>query len=63
MYHQFVLVEFNNSAPYVAKFTSKSKIYIDRVAQHMIDNDDFNEEKDAITFVDDPYITCLDEES
>jgi len=61
MSHQFVLVEFDNSTPYILKFTSQSdKITIDKVAEYMIKNDDFNEEKDAITFVDDPYIIVLE---
>ena len=51
-YRQPVLVEFNNSCPYVEVFTSDKPITIARVANHYIATEDFNEERDSLTFLD-----------
>ncbi|MBT7350058.1 hypothetical protein HN803_04675 [candidate division WWE3 bacterium] len=59
MYSQFVLVEFKNSCPYVDLFMSNDEITIETVAAYLIETEDFNEEKDAITFVDTPDVILL----
>jgi len=50
---QLVLVEFNNTCPFVEKFVSNEPITIDRVAEFIDERDGFDEGRDAITFVDD----------
>jgi hypothetical protein len=49
---RLVLIEFNNSPPFIQRFVSKKEITIDIVAEYMIKNFQFNEEKDSITFLD-----------
>ena len=52
MYKQLVLVEFHNCAPFVYKMVSEKRITLNRVVKHFIKTEDFAEERDAITFVD-----------
>jgi hypothetical protein len=54
MNKQFVLVEFDNSAPWVQLFTSDKPITIEEVAEYYTDKEGFNPERDSITFIDDP---------
>ena len=49
---QLVLVEFRNCTPFLYEFVSYGAITIEKVVQHFIDTEDFNEERDSITFVD-----------
>jgi len=58
-YEQLVLVQFRNTEPFVYKFISKKPITIDQVAAYMIKYEDFNEDKDAITFIDQPSVVEL----
>lgn len=51
---QFVIVEFNNAAPFVYQIVSKNKISIEKVVKHFKDTEGFNEERDSITFIDRP---------
>ena len=51
-YNQLVLVEFRNCAPFLYKMVSDKPIKLDNVVQHFIDAEDFNDERDSITFVD-----------
>ena len=51
-YNQLVLVEFRNCPPFLYKMVSDKPIKLDNVVQHFIDTEDFNEERDSITFVD-----------
>ena len=51
-YNQLVLVEFGNCAPFLYKMVSDKPIKLDNVVQHFIDTEDFNDERDSITFVD-----------
>ena len=51
-YNQLVLVEFRNCAPFLYKMVSDKPITLDNVVQHFIDTEDFNDERDSITFVD-----------
>ena len=54
---QTVLVEFNNCAPMLWEFTSNKKITINMVAKYLEEHEDFNEDKDSITFIDLPTET------
>lgn len=49
---QIVLVEFDNSGPYLAKFTSNKPITIEAVAAFYIEREGFNEDRDSLTFVE-----------
>ena len=51
-YNQLVLVEFRNCPPFLYKMVSDKPIKLDNVVQHFIDTEDFNDERDSITFVD-----------
>ena len=51
-YKQLVLVEFRNCSPLLYEFVSYRAITLQKVVQHFIDTEDFNEQKDSITFVD-----------
>ena len=51
-YKQLVLVEFRNCSPFLYEFVSYRAITLQKVVQHFIDTEDFNEQKDSITFVD-----------
>jgi len=48
-----VLVEFNNTAPFVQRFTSKEKITMDKLAEYFESIEDMNWDKDGITIIDD----------
>ena len=52
-YKQLVLVEFRHCSPFLYEFVSYRAITMQKVVQHFIDTEDFNEERDSITFVDD----------
>jgi hypothetical protein len=60
MKSQLVLIEFNNSCPFVERFTSKRKITIDRVARFIEKRDGADWERDGITFIDEPTATRLE---
>jgi hypothetical protein len=51
-YKQLVLVEFRNCSPFIYNIISDKPITIDKVVQHFIDAEDFNEDRDSVTFVD-----------
>jgi hypothetical protein len=51
-YKQLVLVEFRNCPPFLYDIVSDKPISIDKVVQHFIDTEDFNDERDSITFID-----------
>jgi hypothetical protein len=51
-YKQLVLVEFRNCSPFIYNIISDKPITIDKVIQHFIDAEDFNEDRDSVTFVD-----------
>lgn len=53
---QLVLVEFRNCSPLLYEFVSYSPITLQKVVQHFIDTEDFNEQKDSITFVDEATV-------
>jgi hypothetical protein len=50
-YKQLVLVEFRNCSPFIYNIISDEPISIDKVVQHFIDTEDFNGERDSITFI------------
>jgi hypothetical protein len=51
-YKQLVLVEFRNCSPFIYNIISDEPISIDKVVQHFIDTEDFNEDRDSVTFID-----------
>ena len=51
-YKQLVLVEFRNCSPFIYNIISDKPITIDKVVQHFIDTEDFNEDRDSVTFID-----------
>lgn len=53
-FKQYVIMEFRNAGISLEVFTSDKKITIDQVLQHYVDTEDFNEDRDNITFVDAP---------
>ena len=59
MNKQIVLVEFNNCAPFLYTFKSNHLITIDLILNYFVDKEDFNEDKDAITFLDKSTIIKL----
>ena len=52
MNKQLVLVEFRNCSPFIYEVVSDKPITLDGVVKYFIDTEDFNEERDNITFVD-----------
>ncbi len=50
-YKQLVLVEFRNCSPLIYNIISDKPIFFDKVVQHFIDIEDFNDERDSITFI------------
>ena len=60
MKSQLVLIEFDNSGPFVERFTSKRKITIERVAKFIEKRDGANWDKDGITFIDEPTVIMLE---
>jgi hypothetical protein len=57
-----VLLEFHNSTPSIVEFVSDTPITLERVTQSVQAEHDFDEDKDAITFLDEPERYDLDEE-
>ena len=52
MNKQLVLVEFRNCSPFIYEIVSDKPITLDSVVKYFIDTEDFNDERDNITFVD-----------
>ena len=66
---QYVLVEFNNGLPGIAKIVSDNKIDYDQVVKYYVEKHDFKPLQDDLTFIDapetidlDPFILGFDEE-
>ncbi len=53
---QYAVIEFHNCPPYVEKFVSDKEITIEDAVATL---DDFNEDRDAITFVSFPTETRI----
>jgi len=53
-FKQIVLVEFDNSGPWLETFVSNRNITIEQVAAYYVKKEDFNEDRDSITFVNNP---------
>jgi len=51
-YKQLVLVEFRHCPPFLYNIISDKPISMDNVVQHFIDTEDFNDERDSVTFID-----------
>jgi len=52
MSKQLILLEYNNCEPFIYEIVSDGEITIDKVANHFAESEEWNEEKDSITFVD-----------
>ena len=52
MNKQLILVEFRNCSPFIYEIVSDKPITLDSVVKYFIDTEDFNDERDNITFVD-----------
>ena len=52
MNKQLILVEFRNCSPFIYEIVSDKPITLDSVVKYFIDTEDFNDERDSITFVD-----------
>jgi hypothetical protein len=53
-FKQFVIVHFDNCAPFVYELVSNKKITIDSAAAHFEETEGFNEDRDSLTFIDEP---------
>jgi hypothetical protein len=51
-YKQLVLVEFRHCPPFLYNIVSDKPISMDNVVQHFIDTEDFDGERDSVTFID-----------
>ena len=51
---KYVLVEFENSEPFVQKFTSKKEINFKDIIKHYVENEEFDESKDYLTEINNP---------
>lgn len=60
LHSQLVLIEFDNSGPFVERFTSKRKITLKRVVKFIEKRDGADWEEDGITFIDEPTATMLE---
>lgn len=58
-YKQYVILEFNNTGPCVELFQSDEPITVEKVHEFYKKTDDFNEDKDAFTFVGSPRYLVL----
>ena len=52
MNKQLVLVEFRNTAPFVYQFESDKPITMAKIVKYMENQEDFDPEKDSLTFLD-----------
>ena len=53
MNKELVLISFHNAKPFIYEFVSDKPITITDVVKYFIDTEDFNDERDNLTFVDD----------
>lgn len=53
MNKQIVIVEFRNGPTVGYRFKSDVKLDINDIHKWLIDNDDFNEQRDSFTIIDD----------
>lgn len=53
-YTQLILVEFDNTEPFLYKMVSDNPIKLEAVAKYFQAKENFNQERDSITFVDKP---------
>jgi hypothetical protein len=53
-YYQYALIEFRNTTPFVYRLTSDKPITIDDAAKFFEVTEGFNEQRDSITFIDEP---------
>jgi len=51
IYIQFVMVEFRNCAPFIYKIISKNKITLSKVVSYFKKTEDWSEERDNITLI------------
>jgi hypothetical protein len=61
MYKQLVMVEFRNCSPFIYNVVSDKPITLDGVVEYFISTEDFNEERDSITFLDELTTINLDD--
>tara|TARA_Y100000034_G_C6747727_1_gene332175 strand:+ start:474 stop:671 length:198 start_codon:yes stop_codon:yes gene_type:complete len=57
IYSQLVLVEYRNVEPFVYHLESRDMIDIQNVAKYFTFHENFNEERDSITFID--YVSTI----
>lgn len=54
MYTQYILVEFHNTTPFIYKVVSDKPITMKDVWEYFVETEGINEERDGITFIDEP---------
>jgi len=52
-YTKIVIVEYRNGGSCVFKFNSNKEMPLKDIHKFLVENDDFNEERDSFTIVDD----------
>jgi len=62
MHKQLILTEFNNCGPSLERLTSAQEITLERAVAFITERDGFDEERDALTLVDEPEETNIDED-
>ena len=62
MKKQIVLIEFENTCPFVREFFSQKQIEIEDVARFLELTEGFNPKRDSITFIDELTKIDLDRE-
>lgn len=58
-YKKLILVEFHNCRPFLYEIKSNKGITLIKVADYFIKNEDWDDEKDSITFIDDPITDII----
>lgn len=56
LHTQLAICEYHNCNPYLQRFISKTPIDIDRVGRYVVEGDSFDEDRDQLTFVDEPLL-------
>ena len=56
---QFAFVEFRNGGVFLYQIESETPITINKFAESIEKTDDFNEDRDSITFVDEPIVVKI----
>ena len=61
VYKQSLLVEFRNTEPFIYELESEQPITMDRIVEYFVKVEDWDENRDSLTLLDQSTIIDLDE--